>query len=101
MKIENDNVVKDMICCHSSPKTSKGKESKKEELSTLPSLLSTNQCDDAAQLGALRKLLLLRLLVHILACSNVVANSQHAVLQCQQLRQRVVKEGRAKRNVCR
>ncbi|KAH3990539.1 hypothetical protein HBI55_208630 [Parastagonospora nodorum] len=51
------------------------------------------------QLGALRKLLLLRLLIHIRARRNVVAHLEHAVLQRQQLGQRVVEERRAESHI--
>ncbi|KAH6083683.1 hypothetical protein HBI67_026660 [Parastagonospora nodorum] len=51
------------------------------------------------QLGALRKLLLLRLLIHIRARRNVVAHLEHAVLQRQQLGQRVVEERRAEGHI--
>jgi len=49
-------------------------------LRTLPSLLRADQRNDPRQLGTLRKLLLLRLLVHVPARSNVVAYLEHAVL---------------------
>jgi hypothetical protein len=55
-------------------------------LSTLPGLLRADQSNDPRQLRALRKLLLLGLLIDIRAGSNVVADRQHAVLQRKKLR---------------
>jgi hypothetical protein len=68
-------------------------------LSTLPGLLRANQSNDPRQLRALRKLLLLGLLIDIRAGSNVIADRQHAVLQRKKLRQRVVEEGCAEGDV--
>jgi hypothetical protein len=50
-------------------------------LSTLPSLLRANQRNNPRQFSALRKLLLLGLLVNIVAGSDVIADLQHAVLK--------------------
>jgi hypothetical protein len=68
-------------------------------LSTLPSLLAANQRNNPRQLRALRKLLLLGLLVHVPTGRNIVAHLEHAVLQRKQLRQRVVQERRAEGDV--
>jgi hypothetical protein len=50
-------------------------------LSTLPSLLRANQGNNPRQFSALRKLLLLRLLINVVAGSDVIADLQHAVLE--------------------
>ena len=75
------------------------RQMRKSALGALSSLLRTNQGDDSAQLGTLGKLLLLGLLIDILACRDVVGDGQHAVLQREQLGQRVVEEGRAEGDV--
>ena len=77
----------------------KARKRRKRTLSSLPSLLGANQRDNAAQFGTLSKLFLLCLFVDIHARCNVVADRQHTVLQAEQFGQRVVQEGRAKRNV--
>lgn len=62
-------------------------------LSALSSLLCTNQCNNPRQFGTLVELFSLDAVVHVLACRNVVAHLEHAVLKCEKLAQCVVKEG--------
>lgn len=64
-----------------------------EKSRTLPRLLRTNQRDNSRQLSALLKLLPLDLLTRIRR-RNLAPRLQHAILQSQHLRERVVQEGR-------
>jgi len=62
-------------------------------LSTLPSLLGTNQSDYPRQLSTLVVLLLLNFVLDVLTCRDLLADREHTVLQCQQFRECVVEEG--------
>jgi hypothetical protein len=68
-------------------------------LGALSGLLRTDESDDARKLRTLCKLLLFRLLVHVLASRDIVANLQHPVLERQELGKGVVEEGRRESDV--
>lgn len=56
-------------------------------------LLGADERNDSRQLGTLVELLVLDALVDVLARGDVVADLEHAVLQRQELGERVVEEG--------
>lgn len=59
---------------------------------SLTRLLSTDQCNDSAQLCALRCMLLHQSIRHPIRLRQLRSRLQHAVLQVQHLLERVVKE---------